>query len=520
MRAVDARGQPLGPWSNFPTATAPGTGSATFTATATPTATATAAGTPTPTVATTQRGALIALYQATDGDNWKRNDNWLTDAPLDDWYGVTVRQFTDIVDKLNLWGNGLKGTLPDLSALAGLEVLTLGNNELRGPIPDLRALQELSVLILRHNELSGPFPDLSILTKLERVELSDNRLSGPVFDTHRLTELWQLRLENNRLSGPLPDVDAFIGLSTLNLSGNGFCLPAGASLSHADGDVDAHLKSLDLPACTEADYAAFPAAPANLTATVAGSRATLAWDAVADAAGYDLWVWDSLDRIWGPVNGAVNGTSYTQSVLTDGRNYYFQVRSRRGDGVHGPWSDPAHAIVVAQRFPPPASLGLNIFYQKYMKVGGVTVTAPTEVSDESMEKARAIVTGMYAGRPAYFEAVSDNVIRIILYKDNERREDVSQLPEQGYSPYNHGGLAFAYRKWDVAVARDGYRSHCYLLIHEFAHTIHSAIRDAPGGQAFDTRIRTLYKAALDAGLWQNSYAGFTALEYWAETVTF
>ena len=31
--------------------------------------------------ANADRAWLEALYEATDGDNWKRRDNWLTDAP-------------------------------------------------------------------------------------------------------------------------------------------------------------------------------------------------------------------------------------------------------------------------------------------------------------------------------------------------------------------------------------------------------------------------------------------------------
>ena len=36
------------------------------------------------------RAALIALYEATDGANWDDSTGWLSDAPLDDWYGVTT----------------------------------------------------------------------------------------------------------------------------------------------------------------------------------------------------------------------------------------------------------------------------------------------------------------------------------------------------------------------------------------------------------------------------------------------
>ena len=41
--------------------------------------------------AETDREALVALYNATNGENWrKNNDNWLSDAPLGEWYGVNT----------------------------------------------------------------------------------------------------------------------------------------------------------------------------------------------------------------------------------------------------------------------------------------------------------------------------------------------------------------------------------------------------------------------------------------------
>ena len=38
----------------------------------------------------TDRLAVEAVYRATDGPHWLDNDNWLTDAPLADWHGVSV----------------------------------------------------------------------------------------------------------------------------------------------------------------------------------------------------------------------------------------------------------------------------------------------------------------------------------------------------------------------------------------------------------------------------------------------
>ena len=44
-----------------------------------------------PTSAETDREALVAFYNATDGENWDESNSWLSDAPLGlGWKGVTT----------------------------------------------------------------------------------------------------------------------------------------------------------------------------------------------------------------------------------------------------------------------------------------------------------------------------------------------------------------------------------------------------------------------------------------------
>ena len=196
LRAVDAHGG-TSEWSEFANATVSDgstqTATATPSVTATPTMTPTQGDTPTatvtPTVATTQRGALIALYEATDGDNWKHNDNWLTDAPLDSWYGVTADRLGR-VDRLRLRGNRLNGHIPDLSALVDLRNLNLAFNSFPGAFPDLSALTaNLAHLDLQRNELTGPIPDMSAFSNLAYLTLGHNQLTGPIPDRDALPNL-------------------------------------------------------------------------------------------------------------------------------------------------------------------------------------------------------------------------------------------------------------------------------------------------------------------------------------------
>ena len=196
--------------------------------TATPTRTVTPTPEFTPTVATTQRGALIALYEATDGDNWRDNDNWLTDAPLDSWYGVSADRLGR-VSRLRLAGNELNGHIPDLSALVDLKILSLSYNTFPGPFPDLSALTSLTHLALQDNEITGPIPDLSAFSSLRYLWLGRNLFTGSIPDGDAFPNLITLDLSRNRLTGMIPlGMANLLDLQSLSLSGNSLtgCIPA------------------------------------------------------------------------------------------------------------------------------------------------------------------------------------------------------------------------------------------------------------------------------------------------------
>ena len=79
--------------------------------------------------AKTDREALAALYNATDGENW------LSDAPLGEWWGVTTND-DGRVTELDLYTNGLSGEIPaELGSLSNLSALYLSGNEFSGCVP-------------------------------------------------------------------------------------------------------------------------------------------------------------------------------------------------------------------------------------------------------------------------------------------------------------------------------------------------------------------------------------------------
>ena len=137
---------------------------------------------PTALIHTGDRDALVALYNATGGPDWTRNDNWLSSESLDDWYGV-VADSAGRVTGLRLRDNGLAGTLPaELGDLAELRFLQLPQNGLTGAIPsELGKLGRLGALWLSDNALTGPLPpELAELDSLRGLWVGDNELEGVV----------------------------------------------------------------------------------------------------------------------------------------------------------------------------------------------------------------------------------------------------------------------------------------------------------------------------------------------------
>lgn len=112
--------------------------------------------------------ALKALYESTDGDNWKNNKGWEIvkeevpplDCDLRRLHGVVQTTPCGRVYLLLLTNNQLNGSLPtELGDLSKLHYLWLTNNKLSGSIPvELSYLNNLKQLLLSGNQLDGNIP--------------------------------------------------------------------------------------------------------------------------------------------------------------------------------------------------------------------------------------------------------------------------------------------------------------------------------------------------------------------------
>ena len=239
----------------------------------------------------TDRAALTALYNATDGPNWHDNSNWLSQQPLSTWYGVTTAE-NGCVTRLNLRNNNLTGQLP----------------------PELGTLPELHYLNLRDNNLTGQFPlDWANATNMTNLYISGNRFRGCI--PHQFA-----RLRKGTLRGLYELItDAPTGSKTDVLM---------LSITYCSTDDDAPNAARP--------YNEALTAPLNLSYAVEGDSITVSWDPVSDAEYYILYhdnTYDSYCEL-SPFGRAIScqqlstvhgRTSYTHADAPGGWNDYWVV---------------------------------------------------------------------------------------------------------------------------------------------------------------------------------------------------
>ncbi|KAF1788359.1 Leucine-rich repeat domain, L domain-like [Phytophthora cactorum] len=160
-------------------------------------------------IPTTEVAALVELYDALNGDRWRRRDGWKqpTRDP-EQWFGVEVAM--GHVVALELPANELSGCLPaaSLARLPQLRVLDLSKNQLRGEIPaELGTLSNLKRVDFSCNDLMGAIPrQIGDCGLLQELNLYQNSLSGTMpKELGKLQSLRTLQLQHNNLCGALPE---------------------------------------------------------------------------------------------------------------------------------------------------------------------------------------------------------------------------------------------------------------------------------------------------------------------------
>ncbi|KAK4375273.1 hypothetical protein RND71_005950 [Anisodus tanguticus] len=136
-------------------------------------------------------------------------DSWKSSESPCNFYGITCDKNTGLVSEISLDNKSLSGVIsPSIFSLQSLTSLVLPSNLLSGKLPcQLTNCTNLKVLNVTGNNMNGTIPDLSKLTNLEVLDLSINYFSGKFPSwIGNLTGLVALGLgDNDFVEGKIPD---------------------------------------------------------------------------------------------------------------------------------------------------------------------------------------------------------------------------------------------------------------------------------------------------------------------------
>ena len=189
----------------------------------------------------------------------------------------------------------------------------------------------------------------------------------------------------------------------------------------------------------------------------------------------------------------------------------------------------AQSVNIPEAVPPPddvrETFNLDPFYEQWIDVEGLPVVASSKVDPYAVKEAAWLIRQMIGHRQDVLQALARNNVRFAVMAHNELTTQIpehSDLQPDYYWDRRARGLGSTPARPAVSCGEENllnYSGDPYstenILVHEFAHAIHQMGLNTvdPG---FDDRLKTMYDAALEKGLWKDTYAITNRAEYWAE----
>ena len=183
---------------------------------------------------------------------------------------------------------------------------------------------------------------------------------------------------------------------------------------------------------------------------------------------------------------------------------------------------------------PPAESGFDPFYEKYVDLEGFPIIASARVADEALLQARRLMREMLADRRDVIATLAANSVRVSIMAAGSVITEIPELSDlyevfPGTDWDNRtrgGGVGPTFARPVLAIAEENLLCSSTdlfpyedIFVHEAAHAVlNMGIELQSGGAAFRQRLEQTYQDAVNAGLWQHTYAAENADEYWAEGV--
>ena len=189
----------------------------------------------------------------------------------------------------------------------------------------------------------------------------------------------------------------------------------------------------------------------------------------------------------------------------------------------------AQSVNISEPVPPPDAVrktfNLDPFYVQWIDVEGLPVVASSKVNPYAVKEAVWLIRQMIGHRQDVLQALAKNNVRFAVMAHSELTTQIpehSDLQPDYYWDRRARGLGSTPARPAVSCGEENllnYAGDPYstenILVHEFAHAIHQMGLNTVDS-SFDERLKVLYDAAVEKGLWKDTYAITNRAEYWAE----
>lgn len=180
----------------------------------------------------------------------------------------------------------------------------------------------------------------------------------------------------------------------------------------------------------------------------------------------------------------------------------------------------------------PTKLGLDPFYKKYLSAGGIPIVGSAKVPDTAFAQAYYVIANMLRNKPCIRKAIVQSGIRIGIIAESEVTTDMPEYsdfykvwPNIDWNKRGRGFGATLVRPLTTGAVENLLQKRSdrwfgeNILLHEFAHSFFEfGILSLENGPQHRATLKKLYNGAIQAGLWDKTYAKTNENEYWAETV--
>ena len=189
----------------------------------------------------------------------------------------------------------------------------------------------------------------------------------------------------------------------------------------------------------------------------------------------------------------------------------------------------AQSINIGELASPPIAVrktfNLDPFYVQWIDVEGLPVVASAKVDPYAVKEAAWLIRQMIGHRQDVLHALAENNVRFAVIAHNELTTQIpehSDLKPDYYWDRRARGLGSTPARPAVSCGEENllnYAGDPYstenILVHEFAHATHQMGLNTVDS-SFDDRLKIAYDAAVEKGLWKDTYAITNKAEYWAE----